>query len=111
MEEILIAILLLLIEISTVISAIRFKEDSKIVIEPEETLNLELINESPRDGESVSITLHTMKGEKINVAQQHNLSSTILKYKIPVELAGSGLTEIVAKSETGAECSTIIFIK
>lgn len=110
METFLFGIILLLIEISTIISAIRFKENSRIIVEPEETLNIELITESPRDGETVSIALRTMKGDQIDLAHRHNSSETF-QYKIPVDLAGSGLTEIAAKSETGAECSTIIFIK
>ena len=81
-----------------------------MVFEPEETVNFKLINESPRDGETVSIALHTMKGDLIDLTQQHNISK-IFQYKIPVDLAGSGLSEIVAKSETGADCSIIIFIK
>lgn len=92
------------------ISTIRFKEDSKIVIEPFETISLELINESPRDGNKISYTLHTIGGREVHLAEGQE-STEIFKYKIPEELAGSGMAEIVAKSETGAECSTVIFIK
>lgn len=110
MEEILIAGLILAIEVFSIISAIRFKEDSKIIVEPEDVIDLELIHESQRDGETVSLSLHTIEGNHINLAEQHN-SSQPFSFKIPVDLASSGLTEINAKSETGAECSTIIFIK
>lgn len=110
MEEFLCVFLLLFIEFASVFSAIRFKEDSKVIIEPEETVNIELINESPRDGKMVSISLHTMNGDQIDLVKEHN-SSDAFQFEVPVDLAGSGLTEIVAKSETGAECSTIIFIK
>lgn len=110
METFFLRTLLFLTEISTIIFAIRFKEDSKVIVEPEETVNFKLINESPRDGDTVSLSIHTMKGNQIDLAQRHNSSKTF-QYKIPVDLTGSGLAEIFAKSETGAECSTIIFIK
>ena len=110
MEEFLCGFLLLFIEFASILSAIRFKEDSKVIIEPEETVSIELINESPRDGKTVSISLHAMNGDQIDLVKEHN-SSDAFQFEVPVDLAGSGLTEIVAKSETGAECSTIIFIK
>ena len=92
------------------ISTIRFREDSKILVEPSETILLELVNESPRDGHKISYTLHTIGGREVQIAEGHEMDK-MFEYKIPDELAGSGMAEIVAKSETGAECSTIIFIK
>lgn len=101
---------LILLLFPNLISTIRFKEDSKIVIEPFETISLELINESPRDGTKISYTLHTIGGRAVQLAEGQELNE-MFEYKIPEELAGSGMAEIVAKSETGAECSTVIFIK
>jgi hypothetical protein len=92
------------------ISAIRFKEDSKILVEPSEIILLELINESPRDGHKISFTLNTIGGKEVQIAEGLELDG-LFEYKIPEELAGSGMAEIVAKSETGSECSTVIFIK
>lgn len=92
------------------ISTIHFKEDFKILFEPSETVLLELVNESPRDGHKISYTLNTIGGREVQITERHEMDK-MFEYKIPDELAGSGMTEIVAKSETGAECSTIIFIK
>lgn len=92
------------------IFAIRFKEDSKIIVEPSERLLLELIHDSPRDGHEISYTLHTIGGKEVKLADGRDLEG-IFEYEIPTELAGSGMAEIVAKSDTGAECSTVIFIK
>jgi hypothetical protein len=92
------------------ISTIRFKEDSRIIVEPSETLLLELVNESPRDGHQISYTLHTIGGKEVKLGEGRDLEG-VFEYEIPTELAGSGMAEIVAKSDTGAECSTVIFIK
>ena len=101
---------LILLLFPYLIATIRFKEDSKILVEPSETISLELINESPRDGHKISYTLHTIGGKEVKLAEGQELDE-IFEYKISDELAGSGMSEIVAKSETGAECSTVIFIK
>ena len=95
---------------SKLISAIRFKEDSKIVTKADETLKIELIQESPRDGQKVSYTLHTIQGDEIPLAQDRNLFEEF-SYIVPADLAGTGMAEIVARSDTGAECSTPLFIK
>ena len=92
------------------ISAIRFKEDTKIITEPDEILYFQLISESPRDGQKVTFTLHTIDGAKLNLVENHELSDDF-EFRVPENLAGTGMAEIIARSETGAECSTIIFIK
>lgn len=102
--------LLALLLLFTLTCAIRFKEDSKIVTEAEDTLHFELIHESPRDGQTVSYTLRTLKGDKLVLAAKQN-SSDAFDFKVPIDFAGLGMSEIVAESETGAKCSTTIFIK
>ena len=102
--------LTLILFFSSLSFAIRFKEDSKILTEPEDILHLELIVESPRDGQKVSYTLRTLKGDVIVLAKEQDLKDQFF-YKIPIEFAGFGMSEIVAESETGSKCSTTIFIK
>lgn len=92
------------------VHSIRFKEDSKIITETDDILSLQLIPESPRDGKKVTYTLHTVNGLEMNLAEDQGLENG-LEFRISEDLAGTGMAEIVAKSETGAKCSTVIFIK
>lgn len=92
------------------ISTIRFREDSKIITEADDTLNLQLIPESPLDGTKVSYTLHTLNGREFQLGESKELNKAF-EFHVPEELAGTGMAQIIAKSETGAHCSTIIFIK